>query len=125
MDRLDAACSKRPRLGRSRQTALPDAGACRSSLLQYRDERPLPRAPTGKLPPLPAGPVPPPKKEDIERLLTRCQKKDIHNMFKEPVTEAIVSRCRPCWLAPHLPLLMGGPALPLLMGGPAPALSCH
>ncbi|KAL4430390.1 hypothetical protein ABPG77_002196 [Micractinium sp. CCAP 211/92] len=65
------------------------AAAMDTAGTEYRDERPLPRAPTGKLPPLPAGPVPPPKKEDIERLLTRCQKKDIHNMFKEPVTEAI------------------------------------
>ncbi|EFN53753.1 hypothetical protein CHLNCDRAFT_136360 [Chlorella variabilis] len=30
-----------------------------------------------------------PRKEDFERLLARCQKKDVHSMFKEPVTEAI------------------------------------
>ncbi|KAL4419908.1 hypothetical protein ABPG75_007006 [Micractinium tetrahymenae] len=56
---------------------------------EHRDEGPAPRAHAGKLPPLPLGPVPPPKKEDIERLLARCQKKDVHHMFKEPVTEAI------------------------------------
>jgi hypothetical protein len=39
-----------------------------------------------------AGSAGPPKREDFERLLTRCQKKDVHSMFKEPVTEAIVRR---------------------------------
>jgi hypothetical protein len=48
-----------------------------------------------------AGPAGPPKREDFERLLTRCQKKDVHSMFKEPVTEAIVSLLADvgCWSA--------------------------
>ena len=37
---------------------------------------------------VPAGP---PKREDFERLITRCLKKDTDSIFKEPVTEATVS----------------------------------
>ncbi|KAI7843189.1 hypothetical protein COHA_003172 [Chlorella ohadii] len=42
-----------------------------------------------RMPAVPALSTGPPKREDFERLLVRCQKKDIHSMFKEPVTEAI------------------------------------
>lgn len=44
-----------------------------------------------RMPAVPAVPTGPPKREDFERLLVRCQKKDVHSMFKDPVTEAIVS----------------------------------
>jgi hypothetical protein len=45
------------------------------------------------LPPLASaqGPAGPPKREEFERLLARCQKKDVQSLFKEPVTEVIVS----------------------------------
>lgn len=49
------------------------------------------------MPAVPALSTGPPKREDFERLLVRCQKKDIHSMFKDPVTEQIVSGG--CWLA--------------------------
>ncbi len=60
-----------------------------------------------RMPAVPALSTGPPKREDFERLLVRCQKKDIHSMFKEPVTEAIVSwGWFPCcwrgWLAAGL-----------------------
>jgi hypothetical protein len=51
-----------------------------------------------RMPAVPAMSTGPPKREDFERLLVRCQKKDIHSMFKDPVTEAIVSACAACYL---------------------------
>ena len=50
-----------------------------------------------RMPAVPALSTGPPKREDFERLLVRCQKKDIHSMFKDPVTEQIVSGG--CWLS--------------------------
>eukprot|EP00887_Chlorella_sp_A99_P002954 scaffold24.g2954.t1 len=42
-----------------------------------------------KAPALPPKALGPPGKADFERAVTRCQKKDTHNLFKEPVTESV------------------------------------
>lgn len=65
---------------RASQAALPagEGGAAAGPL-------PLPM-----LPPLPEGGQPA-KREDLERVVRLVQKRDTNNIFKEPVTEEVVS----------------------------------